>query len=267
MSTTKRSSSADAKLAPLFRALANPVRRKMLDRLREGAMTTGQLADELRQSRFTVMQHLRVLVGAGLVLPRRRGRERWNHLNAVPLQLMYERWVRPYEAAWAAGFVGFKQQLEKENAMGEGCSIAAVELEITIDAPPERVWKAVLEETTQWWRRDFCVSPDAKAFRIEPRVGGRMFEDWGNDAGVLWGTVLVLDPPSTLELLCHTTPRFGGPKMSMLRLSLAARGTGTLLTVSDSVMGRTDAQTAGELDAGWSALFGDALKTWVEANR
>jgi DNA-binding transcriptional ArsR family regulator len=259
--------SVDAKLVPLFRALANPVRRTMLDRLREEAMTTGGLAEELKLSRFTVMQHLRVLVTAGLVLPRKRGRERWNHLNAVPLQQMYERWVRPYEAAWAAGLVGLKEKLEKEKPMAESCSIVGVELEVTIDATRERVWKALLEETTHWWRRDFCVSPDAKAFRIEPRVGGRMFEDWGNDAGVLWGTVLVLDPLSTLELLCHTTPRFGGPRMSMLRLSLTTRGDATVLTVFDTVMGRTDDRTAGHLDEGWRALFGDALKSWVESHR
>src|SRR5436190_12155751 len=115
--------SVDAKLVPLFRALANPVRRTMLDRLRDEAMTTGRLAEELKLSRFTVMQHLRVLVTAGLVLPRKRGRERWNHLNAVPLQQMYERWVRPYEAAWAAGLVRLKDKLEKEKPMAEVCSI------------------------------------------------------------------------------------------------------------------------------------------------
>jgi uncharacterized protein YndB with AHSA1/START domain len=150
--------------------------------------------------------------------------------------------------------------------MTEACNIVGVELEVTIDATRERVWKAVLEETTHWWRRDFCVSPDAKAFRIEPRVGGRMFEDWGNDAGVLWGTVLLLDPLSTLELLCHTTPRFGGPRMSMLRLSLTTRGAATILAISDTVTGRTDDRTAGHLDEGWRALFGDALKSWVEAH-
>jgi DNA-binding transcriptional ArsR family regulator len=87
----------------VWRALASPWRRRILDRLRAGPATTGELAAALPElSRFAVMQHLAVLVGAGLVLPERRGRDRVNHLNPVPLREWYERWVQPMADTGAA---------------------------------------------------------------------------------------------------------------------------------------------------------------------
>ena len=89
-------------LAPVFKALSDPTRRAILDLLRERPRTTGELADGFPSSRFAVMKHLRILAAAHMVVVRRRGRERWNHLNAAPLQQLYERWLRSYEAHWSA---------------------------------------------------------------------------------------------------------------------------------------------------------------------
>lgn len=81
----------------LFRALAAPIRRQMLDALRDGPLTTGALCDRFdRIDRCTVMQHMKVLEGAGLLVAERRGRERLNHLNALPIHDLYTRWVSPY---------------------------------------------------------------------------------------------------------------------------------------------------------------------------
>jgi len=80
----------------VWRALADPTRRAILDLLRERPRTTGELTEAFPTSRFAVMKHLAVLQKAGLVVVRRRGRERWNHLNGVPLRTAYERWMRPY---------------------------------------------------------------------------------------------------------------------------------------------------------------------------
>lgn len=83
----------------VWRALANGHRRAILDRLRAGPLTTGELAARMpKLSRYAVMQHLGVLEEAGLVLVRREGRQRFNYLNAVPLQRAYERWVTPLAA-------------------------------------------------------------------------------------------------------------------------------------------------------------------------
>lgn len=84
---------------PIWRALADPSRRRMLDLLREGPRTTGEIADAFEQTRFGVMKHLKVLVQANLVVVTREGRKRWNHLNPMPLLDIYSRWVRPFEGA------------------------------------------------------------------------------------------------------------------------------------------------------------------------
>jgi DNA-binding transcriptional ArsR family regulator len=102
-------------LAPVWRALANPLRRRILDLLRDGPRTTGELARDFPDhSRFAVMQHLRALEAGGLVVSRRRGRMRLNHLNPVPIQRIYDRWVRRYQQSWAESLVGLKHALERE---------------------------------------------------------------------------------------------------------------------------------------------------------
>src|ERR1700692_947330 len=96
MSSGNPAVAAEAAEPDIWRALANPWRRRLLDRLQAAPATTGELAAGLPElSRCAVMQHLAVLAEAGLVLPERRGRDRVNHLNPVPLREWYERWVQP----------------------------------------------------------------------------------------------------------------------------------------------------------------------------
>ncbi len=78
-----------------WKALADPTRRTILDRLQDGPRTTGDLCRFFQTSRFAVMKHLDVLAAAGLVVAERRGRERWNHLDPAPLRLI-ERWIGPH---------------------------------------------------------------------------------------------------------------------------------------------------------------------------
>lgn len=100
-------------LEPIWKALANPVRREILDILREGPLPTGEVVMRFGDlSRFAVMQHLRVLEEARLVIPRKEGRVKMNHLNAVPIRMIYERWVSRYEGAWASSLTGLKRAAE-----------------------------------------------------------------------------------------------------------------------------------------------------------
>jgi DNA-binding transcriptional ArsR family regulator len=97
----------------VFKALASHIRRQMLDTLRDQPLTTGALcANFAPLDRCTVMQHLKVLEDAGLVIAERRGRERWNHLNAMPIQDIHDRWIGPHAAAAAQGLARLKQSLE-----------------------------------------------------------------------------------------------------------------------------------------------------------
>lgn len=89
----------------LFKALGHRARRLLLDALKAGPRTTGALCELLPQlDRCTVMQHLKVLEDAGLIVVERRGRERWNHLDALPIHAIHERWIGPY-AAYAASML------------------------------------------------------------------------------------------------------------------------------------------------------------------
>ena len=81
----------------VWAALNDASRRRILDLLRHGSLTTNELCEHFEFSRFAVMKHLKSLHKAGLVVFERRGRERINHLNPVPLQTMYRRWIRPFE--------------------------------------------------------------------------------------------------------------------------------------------------------------------------
>ena len=98
----------------VFKALANSTRRSILDTLRDQPMTTGALTALYPDlDRCTVMQHLKVLADAHLVIAERKGRERWNHLNPVPIHDIHERWIGPHAAYAVAKLARLKRDLER----------------------------------------------------------------------------------------------------------------------------------------------------------
>ena len=99
----------------VFKALADPTRRSLLDELfREDGQTLSELEARLPMTRFGVMKHLKVLGEAGLVTTSRRGREKLHFLNPVPIRLVHDRWVSKYAEPWAAALSGLKKHLEEE---------------------------------------------------------------------------------------------------------------------------------------------------------
>ena len=97
----------------VFKALASPIRRQILDDLKDQPLTTGSLCEHFPDlDRCTVMQHLKILEAADLLIAERRGRERWNHLNAIPIQDIHDRWIGPHAAAASARLARFKQSVE-----------------------------------------------------------------------------------------------------------------------------------------------------------
>jgi DNA-binding transcriptional ArsR family regulator len=100
----------------VFRALADPTRRKLLDQLfAQDGQTLGALERRLPMTRFGVMKHLRVLEEANLVVTRKRGREKLHFLNPVPIRLVYERWVSKYAEPWVSALTDIKRELEEED--------------------------------------------------------------------------------------------------------------------------------------------------------
>ena len=100
---------------PVFKALADPTRRLLLDRLyeRDGRSLT-ELESDLAMTRFGVMKHLRVLEDAGLVVTRRSGREKLHYLNPVPIRLIHDRWIDKYTEHHITALVDLKNALEEE---------------------------------------------------------------------------------------------------------------------------------------------------------
>ena len=99
----------------MFKALADSTRRQLLDELfKEDGQTLTALEARLPMTRFGVMKHLRVLQEAGLVVTRRRGREKLHFLNPVPIRLIHDRWVSKYAEPWAAALTGLKKSIEED---------------------------------------------------------------------------------------------------------------------------------------------------------
>jgi len=138
----------------VFKALADPTRRSLLDELfRQDGQTLSVLEQRLPMTRFGVMKHLKVLEEAGLVVTRRRGREKLHFLNPVPIRLVHDRWVSKYAEPWAATLSGLKHELE-------GKTMEKV-FEIYIKTTPERLWEAITDpELRQKYNFGVGVSSD-----------------------------------------------------------------------------------------------------------
>ena len=122
----------------VFRALADPTRRSLLDELfKDVGLTLSALEERLPMTRFGVMKHLKVLEQAHLVTTRKRGREKLHFLNPVPIQLVHDRWVSKYAEPWAETLTGLKRQLEDR-------TMEKV-FEIYIKTTPQRLWDAITD--------------------------------------------------------------------------------------------------------------------------
>ncbi len=121
----------------VFKALADPTRRSLLDELfAQDGQTLSALEARFDITRFGVMKHLKQLEEAGLVVTRRRGREKLHFLNPVPIRLVHDRWVSKYAEPWTSGLSDLKNRLE---------SPMEKVFEIYIRTTPERLWEAITD--------------------------------------------------------------------------------------------------------------------------
>ena len=258
-------------LTPVWKALSDPTRREILDLLKEQPRTTGTLCDAFELSRFAIMKHLSILERAELIVVRRRGRERWNHLNAIPLQHIYERWLRPYEAEWASVLLNLKQQIE--TAKGNELSMTTkslnelteihVEQNVTIDASPEVVFEALTQQISIWWTSPFFHSGEAaQRLVLEPRPGGRFFEDLGNNEGLFLATVSSIKKPDQLQLIGPMG--MTGLVQGFVQFQLESKDNSTLLKLSHRAIGDVSEETKKGYDLGWRELLGTRLRSFVE---
>ena len=184
----------DDSTAPAFRALADPSRRLLLDRLFErDGQTLGELTGYLpAMTRFGVMRHLDVLESAGLISTRKAGREKRHYLNPVPIRQIHDRWISKYAAPVVGAMSALKGHLEAPPMAVPPDEIEHV-YSIYINASPERVWRAITDgdETVQYYYGTRVNS--------DWTVGSRVSYDYPDGKVAADGEVIEFDPPRRLE--------------------------------------------------------------------
>ena len=232
----------------MFRALADPTRRGLLDELfaRDG-QTLSELEARLPMTRFGVMKHLRVLEEAGLVVTRRRGREKLHYLNTVPIRLVHDRWVSKYAEPWAAALGEVKQRLE-DRPMEKV-------FEIYIKTTPERLWHAITDADM---RRTYTFGVGV----VSDWTPGSSYEGLAGTRAIIAGENLEVDPPRRLvqsfDALWSDDVRAEGTSRVTWEIEEVADS--CRLTVIHDQM-RDDAN--GEIYGGWPQIL-SGLKTLLE---
>jgi len=237
---------------PVFKALADPTRRELLDELfRHDGQSLGALAGRFAMTRVAVAKHLRLLEDAGLVTAHRRGREKLHYLNPVPIRLVHDRWVSKYTEAWAAGLVDLKRDLE-----------ASVEkiFEIYIRTSPEQLWQAITD-------------PEIRA---RYQFGARIESDWTSGSNyqvthdsasgpLIEGQNLEIDPPRRLVQTYHAVwgEDVAAQGTSRVTWDIEQVGDSCRLTVTHDQL-RDDADE--HLHGGWPMIL-SGLKTWLETGQ
>lgn len=140
-----------------------------------------------------------------------------------------------------------------------------VGFEVPVRAHRDRVWQGLTVEIGAWWPKHFFTHPNPAGFVLEPFLGGRVFEDWGDGAGVLWGTVVVWVPGQRMTWACEMYPDWSGPGRSFVTFNLEDRGQETLVKVEDAGICINAVQAGTSLNSGWHELIGVHLKNYLEA--
>ena len=234
----------------MFKALADPTRRDLLDELfRQDGQTLGMLEERFSMTRFGVMKHLKVLEEAGLVVTRRRGREKLHFLNPVPIRLIHDRWVSKYAEPWVAGLSEIKERLESQMEKV---------YEIFIKTTPERLWEAIID-------------PEIRA---KYNFGAAVYSDWKvgasisvdvkqHDVHLGEGEVLEVDPPwrlvHTMAALWDADVTAEGVSRVTWEIEKVADDSCHLTLTHDQMREGANSQIYG----GWPMIL-SGLKTWLE---
>ena len=236
----------------VFRALADPTRRELLDELfRADGQTLTALAGRFDMTRPAVAKHLRLLEDAGLVVTRRRGREKLHLLNAVPIRMVHDRWVSKYAEAWAAGLVDLKRDLE---------TTMEKVFEIYIRTTPEELWRAITEPQTRA-RYQFGSQVEST---WEVRSGYRVGHPQAS-RGLIEGENLEVDPPHRLVQSYRAVwdDDIAAEPTSRVTWEIEPVGDSCRLTVThDQLHEDADPHVYG----GWPMIL-SGLKTWLETGQ
>ena len=258
---------ATSPMDEVFKALADPTRRGLLDELfKQDGQTLTALERRLPMTRFGVMKHLRLLEGAGLVVARKRGREKLHYLNPVPIRLIHDRWVSKYAEPWAAGLSELKTDLEDEAmqtvktvSWAEGTAPVAAGtavFEVFIKTTPERLWEAITDPE-QRQKYSFGVQT-----RSDWTPGSEYHAGIPGVVEIAAGSNLEVDPPrllvQTFDALWSDEVKAQGT--TRVTWEIEPVGTSCRLTVTHDQL---PADANAELYGGWPMIL-SGLKTLLE---
>ncbi len=238
----------------VFKALADPSRRLLLDRLRQdNGQTLGQLCEYLEMARQSVSQHLSVLEAANLVSTVRHGRRKLHYLNPVPLHQIQHRWIQAFEYSRLDALHALKHQAE-EAEMAETAEKPTFVYVTYIQSTPEKVWEALTDAdlTAAYWGHS-NVSDWQPGSRWEHRR-----TDGSGIADVL-GEVIEAAPPRLLVMTFAGPDESGQP--SVVRFDIEAHNDIVRLTVTHE--GLADVSDYEAASAGWAAVISN-LKSLLE---
>ena len=237
----------------VFRALADPTRRALLDRLRErNGQALGELCEPLAMARQSATQHLGVLEAANLITTVRRGREKLHYLNPVPLWAIQERWIARFERPRLRALSAVKRRAE-EDTMAERPSYVYVTY---IESSPERVWEALTDPdlTAQYWGHSNVSDWQAGSAWEHRRVNGSGVAD-------VAGTVLESAPPHRLSMTFDAPG--GDPPEGPSRVTFDIEPYHEIVRLTVTHENLADGDALEAVSAGWPAVCAN-LKSLLE---
>lgn len=235
----------------VFKALADPTRRQLLDSLRDKAgQTLTELEQGLGMTRFGVMKHLKVLEEAKLVTSRKEGRFKYHYLNASPIQEVADRWIAPYQKPFARYALNLKAMLESRQTMPDKPDFV---LETYIRTTPKALWDAITNpEMTRQYYYGGRVQP-------ELRVGGRFYYLDPNGEVNLDGEVVEIVPEKRLVTTFKAKWAREGAELTRVQYEIEQLGESCKLTLTHF---NAEAAKAG-VESGWPMILA-GLKTLLE---
>ena len=176
----------------IFKALADPSRRTLLDLLHESdGRTLSELCSYIEMSRYGVMKHLNLLEEAGLITTRKVGREKLHYINLVPIRQIYDRWMSKFAEPWTQGLTQLKTELERDSFMEQKPRHIN---RIAIKSTPEQIWNALTDPTmtSKYWY-DGSIESDWKV--------GSPYNIWNPQGDIqAKGELIIVDPPYKLVM-------------------------------------------------------------------
>jgi uncharacterized protein YndB with AHSA1/START domain/DNA-binding transcriptional ArsR family regulator len=245
----------------LARTLAHPLRRAIIDQLRESPATADTLCENNDAARLSLLTHLEILKASGLIAVEQRGTEHWNYLNASLLHGAADRWLSPLQADWAARFSRLNQHLNEEHDMLPNIPLGLdIRQEMDFSASPALVFNALTHDVQNWWI--MRQTNPGSSLTLEPRVGASLVERSPDGHEVIWGTLEEVRRPERL----YFSGRFAvkGAVAGRVHFDLEPlTGGGCRLILSHQAIGNISEETRNSFNAGWGRLLGQCLTSYL----